>query len=150
MAVYWVTGQRADTPTRGLPTRGCHRGLCVLSFRFLGGICESATCPVRESSSPRVGSPRVGVSASCPVTVITTSTLLLLNPSTSARFPKSISSSSSRQPAADTGWSRLTLRTTFRQEQEPSLESAVYPARVQLLGTVFHLNNVISLTLTHS
>ena len=37
-----VTGQLADTPTRGLPTRGL--------------------------SSPRVGNTRVGVSASCPVT----------------------------------------------------------------------------------
>jgi len=28
------------------------------------------SCPVREMSSPRVGNPRVGVSASCPVTVL--------------------------------------------------------------------------------
>jgi len=74
-----VTGQLADTPTRGLPTRGlddsqtghladwstrgqdnsrtgqvadwttrgCHRRLCVLSFRSFGGICETASCPVR-------------------------------------------------------------------------------------------------------
>ena len=90
-----VTGQLADTPTRGLDdsrtghlaylstrgldnsrtgqvadwtTRGCHRRLCVLSFRSFGGICETASCPVRDLSSPRVGNPRVGVSASCPVT----------------------------------------------------------------------------------
>ena len=80
-----VTGQLADTPTRGLPTRGlvnsrtrqltywtsrgCHRRLWVLSFRSFGGICETASCPVREMSSPRVGNPRVGVSASYPVTI---------------------------------------------------------------------------------
>jgi len=44
-------------------TRGCHRRLCVLSFRSFGGICETASYPVRDLSSPRVG-----VSASCPVT----------------------------------------------------------------------------------
>jgi len=33
-----------------------------------------------------------------------------------------------------------TARTTFCQEQEPSLESVVSAARVQLTGTVFHLN----------
>ena len=44
-----VTGQLADTPTRGLDdsqtghladwsTRGCHRRLCVLSFRSFAGI----------------------------------------------------------------------------------------------------------------
>ena len=27
-------------------TRGCHRRLCVLSFRSFGGICETASCPV--------------------------------------------------------------------------------------------------------
>ena len=79
-----VTGQLADTPTRGLDdsrtghladwstrwstrgldnsrtgqvadwtTRGCHRQLCVLSFRSFGGICETASCPVRELNSPR-------------------------------------------------------------------------------------------------
>jgi len=31
-------------------------------------VDQSARCPVRESSSPRVGNPLVGVSASCPVT----------------------------------------------------------------------------------
>jgi len=115
-----VTGQLADTPTRGLPsrgpdnsrtghladwstrglhnsrtgqvadwtTRGCHRRLCVLSFPFWRHarprVVQYATCPVREltsarssclvheMSSPRVGNPRVGVSASCPVTPIIT------------------------------------------------------------------------------
>ena len=33
----------------------------------------SASCPVRESFSPRVGNPRVGVSASCPVRTRSTS-----------------------------------------------------------------------------
>ena len=40
----------------------------MLSFPSFGGICETASCPVRDLSSPRVGNPRVGVSASCPVT----------------------------------------------------------------------------------
>jgi len=75
------TGHLADWSTRGLDidnsrtgqvadwtTRGCHQRLCVLSFRSFGGICETASCPVRDLSSPRVGNPRVGVSASCPVT----------------------------------------------------------------------------------
>ena len=44
------------------------RRLCVLSFRSFGGICETASCPVRDLSSPRVGNPRVSVSTSCPVT----------------------------------------------------------------------------------
>ena len=38
-----------------------------LSFRSFGGICETASCPVRDLSSPRVGNPRIGVSASCPI-----------------------------------------------------------------------------------
>jgi len=57
------TGQLADWTTRG-----CHRRLSVLTFRSFGGICETASCPVRDLSSPRIGNPRVGVSASCPVT----------------------------------------------------------------------------------
>ena len=71
--------QLADWTTRGLvnsrtgqiadwTTRGCHRRLCVLGFRSFGGICQSASCRVCDLSSPRVGNPRVGVSASCPVT----------------------------------------------------------------------------------
>jgi len=54
------TGQVADWTTRG-----CHRRLCVLSFPFWRHH--------RELSSPRVGNPRVGVSASCPVTSINAS-----------------------------------------------------------------------------
>jgi len=33
-------------------------------------LVASASCPVREMSSPRVGNPRVGGSASCPVTFL--------------------------------------------------------------------------------
>ena len=74
-----VTGQLADTPTRGLPTRGLDisrigqladwttRGLADAAKRtktkHAKSPVASASCPVRESSSPRVG-----VSASCPVT----------------------------------------------------------------------------------
>ena len=49
-----LTGQLADWTTRG-----CHRRLCVLSFRSFGGICETASCPlchfpVRELTKPRL------------------------------------------------------------------------------------------------
>ena len=54
-----VTGQLADA----IGDFAC----LVLLF---GGICETASCPVRDLSSPRVGNPRVGVSASCPVTIL--------------------------------------------------------------------------------
>ena len=53
------TGRLADWTTRG-----CHWRLCVLSFWSFGGIYEIVSCPVRELTSPRVG-----VSASCPVTM---------------------------------------------------------------------------------
>jgi len=40
----------------------------VLSFSSFGGICETASCPVRELTSSRVVySPRVDQSAKCPV-----------------------------------------------------------------------------------
>ena len=90
-----VTGQLADTPTRGLPTRGlddsqtrqlaywtsrgldnsrsrrcCQKGkLSTQSRRWHPRLVQYASCLVCESSSPRVVTPRVGVSASCPVTV---------------------------------------------------------------------------------
>ena len=59
------TGHLADWSTRGLDnsrtgqvadwtTHGCHRRFCVLSFRSFGGICETASCPVRELTSARV------------------------------------------------------------------------------------------------
>jgi len=82
IAIYrLVTGQLADTPTRGLPTRELadwtSRGLDNSRFRDATRRTKtkqamspvaSARCPVRESYSPRVGNPRVGVSASCRVT----------------------------------------------------------------------------------
>jgi len=84
-----VTGQLADTSALGLPTRGldisrtgqladwtspgldnsrsrrCRQKgkLTTQSRRWHPRVVQSATCPVRELSSPRVG-----VSASCPVT----------------------------------------------------------------------------------
>ena len=57
-----ATGQLANTPTRRLPTLVLDKsrtgqladatGDCVLSFRSFGGICESASCPVRELAYP--------------------------------------------------------------------------------------------------
>ena len=75
------TGRLADWSTCGLDnshtgqvadwtTRGCHRQLCMLSFRSFGGICETASCPVHDLSTPRVDNTWVGVSASCLVTVL--------------------------------------------------------------------------------
>jgi len=40
-------------------TRGCHGRLCVLSFRSFGGICETASCPVRELAIRELAYPRV-------------------------------------------------------------------------------------------
>jgi len=42
------TGQVADWTTRG-----CLRRLCMFSFPYFGGICETASCPVCELTSPR-------------------------------------------------------------------------------------------------
>jgi len=54
---YW-SGQLADTPTRGLPTSGLDNSrmppATLNSFRSFGGICETASCPVRELTSPQV------------------------------------------------------------------------------------------------
>jgi len=79
------TGHLADWSTRRLDnshtgqvadwtTRGCHLRLCMLSFPFFWPfvtprLAQSTSCLVRELTSPRVGSPRVGESASCSVTV---------------------------------------------------------------------------------
>ena len=79
-----VTGQLADTPTRGLddsriywtsrgldnsrmPRATAARRFVLLAASARPRVVQSATCPVREMSSPRVGNPRVGVSASCPL-----------------------------------------------------------------------------------
>ena len=69
-----ITGQLADTPTRGLDisrtgqvavsqTPPKERKLSTQCRRWHPRVDQSARCPVRESSSPRVGNPRVGVSA---------------------------------------------------------------------------------------
>ena len=69
--------QLADWTTRGLDiSRTGQLADAIGEFAYLvflfGGICESASGPVRDLSSPRVGNPRVGVSASCPVTKMDT------------------------------------------------------------------------------
>jgi len=87
------TSQLADWTSRGLDnsrSRRCRQKgkLSMQSRRWHPRVVQSATCPVRElssprvdqsarcpvreSSSPRVGNRRVGVSASCPVTIWTT------------------------------------------------------------------------------
>jgi len=48
-------------------TRGCRRRLCVLSFRSFGGICESASRPVRELAIRELSSYRTKHSVSPPV-----------------------------------------------------------------------------------
>jgi len=101
-STYRLTGQLADTPTRGLPTRGqvtdwttrgCHRRLCMLSFRFFWLLIDvflraywnitlvirfcphslimqlknkyaSARCPVRELAIRELAYPRL---AACPM-----------------------------------------------------------------------------------
>jgi len=66
--------QLADCQLASWTSRGCHRRLCVLSFRSFGGICETATPPVVQSATSPVreltswpiremSNPRVGVSA---------------------------------------------------------------------------------------
>jgi len=66
---YRVTGQLADTPTRGLPTRGLDDSrtgqladaigdFACLVFLF-DGICETASCPVRELAIRELAYPRV-------------------------------------------------------------------------------------------
>ena len=57
------TGQVADWTTRGLADAAKRT-----KTKHAKSPVASARCPVRESSSPRVGNPRVSVSASCPVT----------------------------------------------------------------------------------
>jgi len=47
----WTSRGLVNSRTRQLAywtTHGCHRGLCVLSFSSFGGICETASWPVRE------------------------------------------------------------------------------------------------------
>ena len=72
------TGYLADWSTRGLDKS--RTGQLAVSHaakrtktKHAKSMVASASCPVRESSSPRVGNPRVGVSASCPVTTPSTS-----------------------------------------------------------------------------
>ena len=63
-----VTGQLADTPTRGLPTRGLDDSQTgQLADGTARGLDKSRTGQL-AMSSPRVGNPQVGVSSSCPVT----------------------------------------------------------------------------------
>ena len=65
--------QLADWTSRGLENSRMPPATACLVFVLLAAsarprLVQSATCPVREISSPRIGNPRVGVSASCPVT----------------------------------------------------------------------------------
>ena len=83
------TGHLADWSTRVLDKSRIGQLADAISdfaclFFLFGFICETASCPVRELTSPRVGSPRVGVSASCPVTSpsIRTDYYIMINPIT--------------------------------------------------------------------
>ena len=61
---YTVTGQLADTPTRGLDDSRTRQladaigDFACLVFLF-GGICETASCPVRELAIRELAYPRV-------------------------------------------------------------------------------------------
>jgi len=48
---HWTTCRLDNSRTRQLADA---IGDCVLSFRSFGGICETASCPVRELTSARV------------------------------------------------------------------------------------------------
>jgi len=112
-----VTGQLADMPTHGLPTRGldksrtgqvadwttrgCHRWLCVLRFPVWRHLQD------RELSSPRLAqsvswlvreltSPWVGVSASCPVRELAIREL--------SSYPDDSSITGTVESAVYTGW----------------------------------------------
>ena len=79
MAINWVTGQLADTPTRGLDDSRTGQladatgDFACLVFVLLAAsasprVVQFATCPVRELTCARVVySPRVDQSARCPV-----------------------------------------------------------------------------------
>jgi len=74
----WVTGQLADTPARGLPTRtlvNSRTGQLAVSqmlpkrkTKHAKSPMASASCPVCELSSPRVDQSASWQSVSCPVT----------------------------------------------------------------------------------
>ena len=80
-----VDCQLADWSTRGLDNSRTGQladaisDFACLVFLF-GGICETTSCPVRDLSSLQVGNPRVGVSASCPVTQLTAGACCILRP----------------------------------------------------------------------
>ena len=86
------TDRQTDGHTDGIAvhladwsTRGCHRRLRVLSFRSFGGICETASSPVRDLSSLRVDQ-----SARCPVHELAIRELAY--PRVVLQLPRSISS----------------------------------------------------------
>jgi len=70
LALNWVTGQLADTTTRGLPTRGLDDSrtgqladatgdfACLVFVLLVASasprLVQSASCPVRDLTSPRV------------------------------------------------------------------------------------------------
>ena len=51
--------QLANCQLADWTTRGCHRRLCLHSFRPFGGICETASCLVRELAIRELAYPRV-------------------------------------------------------------------------------------------
>jgi len=61
--------RKLNTQSRWWHTRVVQSATCPVRELSSLRVDQSARCPVRESSSPRVGNPRVGVSASCPVTI---------------------------------------------------------------------------------
>jgi len=58
----------SSTQSRRWHPRVVQSATCPVRELTSPWVDQSTRCPVRESSSPRVGNPRVGVSTSCPVT----------------------------------------------------------------------------------
>ena len=132
-----VTGQLADTPTLGLPTRGLDsRQLACWTSRGLDNsrmppvtlraqfsffwrhlrvhdlssllVDQCASCLVRELTSLRVGNPQVGISASCPVTLINSVLLKALAGSYASKLGlKSTTSKRHRQKELCIQWTSM-------------------------------------------
>ena len=90
----------------------------MLIFRSFGGICETASCPVRDLSSLRVGNPRVGVSVSCAVTVQTVLASSQVTSWTHARVHLGFSDLPTPVDNISVPAQRLVLKATGRRDRQ--------------------------------